>query len=170
MQREGTNMQDVRNHLEIRTLHLKIEKRILKRMGHVLKMLDERPSKIAVLGWFAELKKWEKTPGKKRKTIIYWKRLLTEANSDWTDAGRMAQDRSAWREAVMKRVAHMEMYEKQQGHHYTWEWGPNEMRIDRSEKTTRQGEADGGLLKHSSRLRESVQVKGRSQNPPGENA
>ena len=38
----------------------------------------------------------------------------------------------------MKRVAHMEMYEKQQGHHYTW--GPNEMRIERSEKTTRDRE------------------------------
>ena len=50
----------------------------------------------------------------------------------------MAQDRSVWKEAVMKRVAHMEKYEKQQGHHYTW--GPSEMRIERSEKTTRDRE------------------------------
>ena len=38
----------------------------------------------------------------------------------------------------MKRVVHMEKYEKQQGHHYTW--GPNEVRIERSEKTTRDRE------------------------------
>ena len=112
----------------------------------------------------------KKTPGKKGKTIIYWKKLLREAN---IEAGRMAQDRSAWKEAVMKRVAHMEKYEKQQGHHYTW--GPNEMRIERSEKTTRDREearrrADGGLHMHLSGLWESVQVKGRTQNPPGENA
>ena len=30
-------------------------------------MPDERPTKIAVLGWFAELEKWEKTPGKKKE-------------------------------------------------------------------------------------------------------
>ena len=54
----------------------------------------------------------KKTPGKKRKTIIYWKKLLREANIDWTEAGRMAQDRSAWKEVVMKRVAHMEKYKK----------------------------------------------------------
>ena len=42
----------------------------------------------------------KKTPGKKRKTIIYWKKLLREANIDWTEAGRMAQDRSAWKEVV----------------------------------------------------------------------
>ena len=76
----------------------------------------------------------KKTAGKKRKTIIYWKKLLKEAIIDWTEAGRVAQDRSAWKEAVMKRVKHMEKYEKQQGHHYTW--GPSEMRIERSEKTT----------------------------------
>ena len=85
----------------------------------------------------------------------------------------MAQDKSAWKEAVMKRVAHMEKYEKQQGHHYTW--GPNEMRIERSEKTTRDREeaqrrADGGLYMHLSGLWVSVKVKGRTQNPPGENA
>ena len=57
MQREGTNMQDVRNHLGRRSLHLKIEKRVMERMGHVLRMPDESPTKIAVLGWFAELEK-----------------------------------------------------------------------------------------------------------------
>ena len=57
MQREGTNMQDVRNHLGIRSLHLKIEKRVMKRMGLVLRMPDESTTKIALLEWFAELEK-----------------------------------------------------------------------------------------------------------------
>ena len=81
---------------------------------------------------------------RKRKTVIYWKKLLKEANIDWTKAGRMAQDRSAWKEAGMKRVAQMETYEKQQGHHCTW--GPNKMRVERSEKTTRDGEQIGDFM------------------------
>ena len=49
MQREGTNMQDMRNHLGIRMLHMKLEKRVMERIGHVLRMPDERPTKMAVL-------------------------------------------------------------------------------------------------------------------------
>ena len=45
------------------------------------------------------------------------------------------------------------------------------MRIERSEKTTRdREEADGGLQMHLSGMWEDIQVKGRTQNPPGENA
>ena len=53
-------MQDVRNHMGIRSLHLNIEKRVMKRMGHVLRTPDERPTKIAVMGWFAELENGKK--------------------------------------------------------------------------------------------------------------
>ena len=67
IQREGRNKQDARNQLDIRSLQLKIEKRVI---GHVLGMPEERLPKISVLGWYAELEKWEKTPGKKRKTLL----------------------------------------------------------------------------------------------------
>ena len=84
----------------------------------------------------------------------------------------MAKDRSAWKEAVLKRVAHMEMYEKQQGHHYTW--GPNEMRIERSEKTTRDREEAGGeqmedFIYTYPDCGKVCKSKG-GQNPPGETA
>ena len=90
-------MQNVRNNLGIRT-HLKIEKRVIAKIGHVLRMPDEKPTKIAVLGWIEKLEKWEKTPCKKKKTVIYCKKLLREAKIDWIEAGRMAQDRSARKE------------------------------------------------------------------------
>ena len=32
-----------------------------------------------------ERQSFEKRPGKKRKTILYWKRILREARIDWTD-------------------------------------------------------------------------------------
>ena len=29
--------------------------------------------------------------------MLYWKRILSEAGIDWTDVGRLASDRSGWR-------------------------------------------------------------------------
>ena len=41
MQREGKNMADVRKDLGVKTLRWKIEKRVLERIGHVIRMGDE---------------------------------------------------------------------------------------------------------------------------------
>ena len=51
--------------------------------------------KIATLGWLEELEEHEKRPGKKRKTVLYWKRLLKEAGIDWTKIGMLTKDRKA---------------------------------------------------------------------------
>ena len=59
------NMYDVREKLGIKSIRLKIEMRILERIGHVMRMDDSRLVKIAVLGWFRELEQWDKCPGKK---------------------------------------------------------------------------------------------------------
>ena len=50
MQRERMNIQDVRNRLGVRSIRWKIEKRVLERMGHVMRMDDGRITKAAVLG------------------------------------------------------------------------------------------------------------------------
>ena len=42
MQEEGVNMVDVRRELGVRSLRWKIEKRCLERIGHVLRMRDDR--------------------------------------------------------------------------------------------------------------------------------
>ena len=60
MQMEGKNMEDVRRELGVRSLRWKIEKRILERIGHVMRMGDERMTKAVVLGWLGELEKWPK--------------------------------------------------------------------------------------------------------------
>jgi hypothetical protein len=117
MQREGKNQQDIRNELNIKTIRLKIEKRALERVGHVLRMDNSRQTKAAILGWYEELEGWRKTPGKKRKTVLYWKGLLKEAGVDWTDAGRLAADRDAWRQMVVRRVEHLDRWDRQRGHH-----------------------------------------------------
>ena len=115
MQAEQRNMQDVRNDLGVKSLRLKIEKRVLERIGHVMRMPDDRMVKAAVLGWLADLEQWEKVPGKKRKTVLYWKGLIKEAGLDYTQIGNMTQDRDNWKAIVRDRVKHMEQWEKAGG-------------------------------------------------------
>ena len=79
MQATGMNMQHLRNEMEIRTLRIQIEKRRLGRICHVLRTNSERTTKVAVLGW---LETSPKTPGKKRKSVLYWKKLLREAGME----------------------------------------------------------------------------------------
>ena len=55
MQELRMNMTDVREKLGIRAVESKIEKRVLERIGHVMRMGDERLTKAVVLGWYEEL-------------------------------------------------------------------------------------------------------------------
>jgi hypothetical protein len=116
MERENTNMQDVRNQLGVRSVRWKVEKRVLERIGHVMRMDDGRITKAAVLGWFGELEEWRKMGGRKRKTVLYWKKLMKEAGWDCVEVDRLASDRKGWRKMVSKRMKHLERWERQRGH------------------------------------------------------
>ena len=69
MEKERKNMADVRRELGVKSLRWKIEKRVLERIGHVMRMSDERMAKAVILGWMEELEKWEKSKGGRRKTL-----------------------------------------------------------------------------------------------------
>lgn len=138
MEREGQNMQDIRNRLGVRSVRWKIEKRVLERIGHVMRMEDGRITKAAVLGWFGELEEWRKAPGRKRKTVLYWKKLMREAGWDWLEVDRMASDREVWRAMVGERMRHIESWDRQQGHRY--ERGEREVRVDN--RNSEKAEAD----------------------------
>lgn len=118
MQRQHENMQDVRNTLGIRSVRCKIERRVLERIGHVMRMPNSRMVKIAVLGWYEGLENIPKTAGKKRKTILYWKKVLREADVDWCDVERLVNDREGWKEIISARMGHLEEWERQRGHQY----------------------------------------------------
>ncbi len=82
-------MHDVRKDLGIKSIRWKVEKRVLERIGHVLGMEDDRTVKATVLGWMKDLEQVDKTRGSKRKTVLYWKKLLREAGIDWTNIGQL---------------------------------------------------------------------------------
>ena len=118
-----SNMEDVRTRLGVKSIRCRIEKRVLERIGHVIRMGNDRINKAVVLGWWEELEGREKKVGKKRKTVLYWKRLLREAGIDWTDIERIVGDRDGYRELVRERVGHIEKWDRQKGHKYVWEEG-----------------------------------------------
>ena len=91
-------MQDIRNILNVKLIRRKVEKRTQKRIGQVLRIDSQKPTKIAVLGWLTELEKWPKTRGKKWKTLLHWQKLLKEAGVNWQEAAEKAQYRKKWKD------------------------------------------------------------------------
>ena len=129
MEANGVNMQDVRSELGVKSVRWKIEKRVLERIGHVVRMGNERLTKAAVFGWYERLEGTRKVKGRKRKTVLYWKRMMREAGWDWTNVERLASDRKGWKSMVRARMEVLDKWECQQGHQY--EWGENEERVNR---------------------------------------
>ena len=132
MQAQGENMVDVRRRLGVRSVAVKIEKRVLERIGHVMRMGDERVTKTVVLGWYEGLEGRRKMGGRKRKTVLYWRRVMAEAGVDPMEVERLTGDRRGWKAKVGERVQHLELWEAQKGHGYRWRQG--EERVERSQR------------------------------------
>ena len=115
MQRTGQNMQDIRNLLGIRSVQWKIEKRSLQRIGHVMRLNDDRPVKRAVQGWIPALETTNRSKKKCRNTPQYWRRLVTEAGIDPNDLDRLTENRLEWRKIIRKRMSYLEKWEKSKG-------------------------------------------------------
>ena len=139
----------------------KIEKRVLERIGHVVRMENDRMVKAMVLGWYEGLEGKQKMKGRKRKTVLYWKRVLRECGVDWTDIERVCGDRDGWRVRVRERMGHLDRWERQLGHRYVWGAGEgplerNEGRcIDlecRYEGCGKVCKSKGGLVQHQKRI------------------
>ena len=162
MQDRGENMWDVRERLGVRSIRSKIERRVLERIGHVMRMGNGRQTKAVVLGWFEGLEGLDKMPGKKRKTVLYWKGILREAGIDWVDIERLTGDRKGWREMVKNRMGHIDRWESQRGHLYRWGTGEEELsrnsvrpRVDlvcRYDGCGKVCKSKGGLTLHQKRI------------------
>ena len=98
-----------------------MEKRVLERIGYVMRMEDERMTKAVVLGWMLDLEKWDKKPGRTRKIVLYWRKLLKEAGIDYTQIGR-SEDRKAWKGIVGERMRHLNEYERSKGNKWKGQW------------------------------------------------
>jgi hypothetical protein len=127
-------MQDVRTELGVKSIRSKIEKRCLERLGHIMRMEDDRMVKAVTLGWMEELETVDKMPGKKRKTVLFYKKLVKEAGMDYTKIGMLTADKKEWKRKVKERMKHLEKWEKQRGN------ANQEEKIDRSTPVREEGE------------------------------
>ena len=93
---------------------------------------DDSLTKLAVLYWYKKLEGVSKAPGKKRNSVLYWKRIMSEAGMNWTDVDMLAGDRSGRKKLVKERMDHMYAYERQLAHGYVWRDG--EVRLVRNER------------------------------------
>ena len=121
MEEEGVNRIDVRRILKVKSIRMKIEKRVLERIGHVMRMEDGRLVKTAVLGWVEKLERWERRTGggRRRKTVLYWKKLLKEAAIDYTRIGRLTANRKVWKARIKERMKQIEEWEASKGKRWT---------------------------------------------------
>ena len=62
------NMVDMRKRLFVKSVAWKVEKKMLERIGHVLRMGNERLTEAMVLGWYESLEGRSKMIGKTKKT------------------------------------------------------------------------------------------------------
>ena len=111
-------MEDVRRKLGVRSVRWKVEKRVLERIGHVMRMEDGRLTKAVVLGWWDDLEDVPRVVGggqRRRKTVLYWRKLLREAGVDVTRIGRLTADRKEWKGIVRRRMKRIEEWEWSRG-------------------------------------------------------
>ena len=94
-----------------------MELRSLQRIGHVMRMANDRPTKKAILGWLSALENTPRNRKKSRITPQYRRRLVREAGLDPTELDRLTENKKTWRDIVPKRMELLEHWEKDQGHY-----------------------------------------------------
>ena len=111
MEREGTNSFGIRKQLETTSLRAKVEIRSLERLGHVLRMPNSRTTKKITLGW---LKTTRRKVKRNQSTVVYWRKLLKEANIDYDDVEVLSSDREEWKQRIVERKEYLERWEAEQ--------------------------------------------------------
>ena len=85
------NAWNVRNELNIKSVRMRTEKRILERIRHVARMPENRTTKKVVLGWTKMTEKVEGNLKRTRNTSRYWMKLTKEAG--WRRLGNEPRKR-----------------------------------------------------------------------------
>ena len=110
MQEKKVNMFQVRKDLGVGSLEMKIEKRTLERIGHVLRMKNDRIVKQITLGWPVIL---EDQRMHRQTTIDYYRKTIERAGLDYECIEDLVMDRSKWRNIVKEREKEINQWEHQ---------------------------------------------------------
>ncbi|XP_075256680.1 uncharacterized protein LOC142349151 [Convolutriloba macropyga] len=135
MEKKKKNMWNVRKELMIKSVRAKIERRSLERLGHVIRLPEERKTRRIAFGWLSKLEETPKPKKKYRCTPRYWMKLTREAGWDPLHVEDQARDRKLWKLMIKERVTHIEQWEESKENGYVG--SP----LKRSEEVTREEEA-----------------------------
>ena len=104
--------------LGIRLMQVKIEERVLRRIGHVLQIDHNRLTKQITLGWHAPTVK--PTPERKPRhgTIEYWRKVLRQAGLDADAIKGLVCDKGKWRKIIHNRKVGIEAWETSQAENH----------------------------------------------------
>ena len=111
-------MADIRKELKVSTIRNKIEKAHLLRLGHILRMSDDRLVKQAVLGRNQDLEDLHKSWRKRQTTVGYWRRLLMEAGVEVDSVEKLMLNRKVWKEMIQNRMKFPQSFDEQKGKKY----------------------------------------------------
>ena len=110
MQEKRVNTFQVRKTLGVGSLEMKIEKRTLERIGHVLRMKNDRIVKQITLGWPVILEDRRKH---RQTTTDYYRKTIERAGMDYECFEDLVMDRNKWRNIVKEREKEINQWEHQ---------------------------------------------------------
>ena len=100
MEEKRVNMWGVRRDLRVRQLQAKMERRVMRRTGHVLRLDNNRPTKQTTLGWYTP----PVTPLPQRKlrhsTIEYWRKITSAARLDANSFEHFVCGKGKWKRII----------------------------------------------------------------------
>ena len=137
MEIERVNMFGVRKQLGIESLRAKIEKRSLQRVGHVLRMPNDRLTKRICLGWYRR----EGRRSGKQTTIHYWRKLVREAGIDPDNVEIHANNRTRWKKQIKVRMKRIREWEE----HTARKHGNNEQEVESMTRNMKRNPAKESL-------------------------
>ena len=106
MQEKRVNTFQVRKTLAVGSLEMKIEKRTLERIGHMLRMKNDRIVKQIALGWPVILEDQRKH---RQTTTDYYRKTIERAGMDYECFEDLVMNRNKWRNIVKERKRNKSM-------------------------------------------------------------
>ena len=100
----------MRSKLAVDKIEMKITRRALQRVGHVLRMDNEGLARKVFIGWPA--KERTRNGSRNQTTLDYWRKLITDAADDSDTVEALTIDIKKWSRLVNRRINYTQEWDK----------------------------------------------------------
>ena len=149
--------------------------RSLQNLGHITRIDNRRPTKLAILGWHPLLEAIVNQKTRSRKTVQYYRKIINEAGLDPSDMERLTTYSKDWR-IVKSRMDHVVDWEERKRNHEEPDQRPIEEikgweEIPSARNAGKVCLSAGGLVIHQKRIhRPEAETKNSTASNPKENS